>query len=383
MSTLHVEDAPKVVDSIFELVSAEGRTVLSEKTFRSKIAIERKRTERSSEPFLLMLAEVGRPEQQGEDIRLLDRIASVLLLSSRETDVVGWYTDRTTVGAMFTALLDDREFIRNTILSRLSSMLDDELSSDQLNRITFTLHFFPDDWSGVDSGGTSDRALYPDLLNPGGRRQARLVVKRAIDFLGSALALIVCLPLFLVIAVAIKLTSKGPVLFRQTRVGQYGRPFVLFKFRTMHSNSDHRVHKEYVTSLIANQAERKPSEGSSHGVYKLTNDTRITRVGHILRRSSLDELPQILNVLKGDMSLVGPRPAIPYEVAAYRTWHRRRVLEAKPGVTGLWQVTGRSLVRFDEMVRLDLRYATSWSLWLDLKIIMRTPRAVFRGAGAY
>ena len=199
---------------------------------------------------------------------------------------------------------------------------------------------------------------------------------------GSALILLVFLPLFLAIALLIKLTSKGPVLFRQTRVGQYGRPFVLFKFRTMHTNCDPQIHREYVTQLIANQAERK-SDGRGPGVFKLVKDARITRIGSILRRSSLDELPQIVNVLKGDMSLVGPRPPIPYELSAYQTWHRRRVLEAKPGVTGLWQVTGRSQVRFDEMVRLDLRYATSWSLWLDLKILLRTPLAIFRGAGAY
>ena len=119
------------------------------------------------------------------------------------------------------------------------------------------------------------------------------------------------------------------------------------------------------------------------GVYKLTKDERITRVGAILRRTSLDELPQLFNVLKGEMSLVGPRPAIPYEVAAYQTWHRRRVLEVKPGITGLWQVNGRSRVAFDEMVRLDLRYAREWSPWLDLKILLRTPRAVIVGEGAY
>jgi lipopolysaccharide/colanic/teichoic acid biosynthesis glycosyltransferase len=119
------------------------------------------------------------------------------------------------------------------------------------------------------------------------------------------------------------------------------------------------------------------------GVYKLTNDKRITPVGKFLRRTSLDELPQLLNVLSGDMSLVGPRPPIPYELATYQTWHRRRVLEVKPGITGLWQVTGRSRVKFDEMVRLDLRYATSWTPWLDLKILLQTPLAVIRGSGAY
>ena len=147
----------------------------------------------------------------------------------------------------------------------------------------------------------------------------------------------------------------------------------------MHIDNDPSVHKEYVTKLIAGQAERQAPSGNGEGVYKLTNDRRVTRVGKFLRRTSLDELPQFLNVLKGDMSLVGPRPAIPYEVAAYETWHRRRVLEVKPGITGLWQVYGRGRVRFDEMVRLDLQYATSWSPWLDINILMRTPRAVLKG----
>jgi lipopolysaccharide/colanic/teichoic acid biosynthesis glycosyltransferase len=118
-------------------------------------------------------------------------------------------------------------------------------------------------------------------------------------------------------------------------------------------------------------------------VYKITNDKRITPIGKFLRRTSLDELPQFLNVLWGDMSLVGPRPPIPYELAAYQTWHRRRLLDVKPGITGLWQVTGRSTVKFDEMVRLDLRYATSWTPWLDLRILLQTPLAVIKGSGAY
>jgi lipopolysaccharide/colanic/teichoic acid biosynthesis glycosyltransferase len=149
----------------------------------------------------------------------------------------------------------------------------------------------------------------------------------------------------------------------------------------MYVQNDANVHKDYVMKLIRNEA--APTNGEGGGVYKLTNDRRITAVGKFLRRTSLDELPQVINVLLGDMSLVGPRPPIPYELAAYQTWHRRRILEAKPGITGLWQVTGRSQVKFDEMVRLDLRYATSWSLWLDLKILLMTPMAVIKGSGAY
>jgi lipopolysaccharide/colanic/teichoic acid biosynthesis glycosyltransferase len=134
--------------------------------------------------------------------------------------------------------------------------------------------------------------------------------------------------------------------------------------------------------MITRELDRDKSE-RNQGVYKLTSDKRITRLGKFLRRTSLDELPQFINVLRGDMSLVGPRPPIPYELAAYQTWHRRRLLEVKPGITGLWQVTGRSTVDFDEMVRLDLRYATSWTPWLDLRILIRTPAAVIKGSGAY
>ena len=198
------------------------------------------------------------------------------------------------------------------------------------------------------------------------------------DIIGSALILVMCAPVLLIIALAIKGSSKGPVFFRQRRVGQYGKPFTFLKFRSMYIDNDSSIHQEYVTQLIAGQAQRNSSNGNGGGagVYKLTNDPRITRVGAFLRRSSLDELPQLWNVLRGEMSLVGPRPAIPYEVAAYQTWHRRRVLEVKPGITGLWQVSGRCQLKFDEMVRLDLRYAKNWSPWLDIKILLRTPRAV-------
>jgi lipopolysaccharide/colanic/teichoic acid biosynthesis glycosyltransferase len=151
----------------------------------------------------------------------------------------------------------------------------------------------------------------------------------------------------------------------------------------MHTGNDHRVHQEYVTKFIASKADTGLPNGNGERVYKLANDKRVTPLGKFLRKTSLDELPQLLNVLNGDMSLVGPRPPIPYELAAYQTWHRRRVLEVKPGITGLWQVTGRSRVKFDEMVRLDLRYAASWSPLLDLKILMRTPLAVIKGTGAH
>jgi lipopolysaccharide/colanic/teichoic acid biosynthesis glycosyltransferase len=151
----------------------------------------------------------------------------------------------------------------------------------------------------------------------------------------------------------------------------------------MYVDSDSTVHREFVTRLIASQPGQQGGNVNGRSVYKLTDDSRITRVGKVLRRTSLDELPQFLNVLKGDMSLVGPRPPIPYELAAYQIWHRRRLLGVKPGITGLWQVMSRSSVEFDEMVRLDLRYASTWTPWLDFRIMMRTPLAVIKGTGAY
>jgi lipopolysaccharide/colanic/teichoic acid biosynthesis glycosyltransferase len=157
--------------------------------------------------------------------------------------------------------------------------------------------------------------------------------------------------------------------------------FTFLKFRSMYVNSDTAVHRQYVRSLIASSpAETRPATGKGGVLYKMANDRRITRVGVFLRRSSLDELPQLINVLRGDMSLVGPRPPIPYEIEAYKPWHRSRCFLVQPGITGLWQVHGRSRVGFDDMVRLDLRYAMNWSLWMDIKLLLLTPAALLKGA---
>jgi lipopolysaccharide/colanic/teichoic acid biosynthesis glycosyltransferase len=362
----------------------EEREILNEESFQRTIAVERKRTERSRKPFLLMLLEPGNPHVPEKNGKAVNKILPALLSSTRETDVIGWYNDQATVGAIFTGLLaDEKNSILSAILTRVSTTLRDKLTHEQFDQVSISFHFFPDDWDHAPPERPSNPALYPDLSSRDRGRRSLLGIKRLMDILGSTLALILCAPLFLVIAIAIKASSKGPIFFRQQRVGQYGRCFTFLKFRSMHMGNDHSVHKEYVTKLIAGQAEREVSSGKGEGVYKLTNDQRVTRVGRFLRKTSLDELPQLLNVLGGRMSLVGPRPPIPYEVAAYETWHRRRVLEVKPGITGSWQVNGRSSVRFDEMVRLDLQYARSWSLWTDINILLRTPRAVFRGGGAY
>lgn len=355
---------------------------LDEESFRRLIAVERKRTERSKAPFVLMLLEVAN-QNSDRAAQALKSAMSVLLASSRDTDLVGWYKEKTTIGALFTGLVaSDKSTALTTILTRVSSTLRGELSFEQFNLINISLHYYPDDWDQDGPGRPSNPALYPDLSKQASGKQPLLILKRAIDIMGGLVLSLICLPFCVLIAIAIKATSKGPILFRQMRVGQHGKQFMFLKFRSMYADNDHSIHREYVTKLINNET---PAASTSpiETVYKLTGDKRITPIGRFLRRTSLDELPQFLNVLRGEMSLVGPRPPIPYELAAYQTWHRRRLLEVKPGVTGLWQVTGRSTVDFDAMVRLDLKYAIAWSPWLDIKILLRTPLAVIRGSGAY
>ncbi len=214
--------------------------------------------------------------------------------------------------------------------------------------------------------------LFREPLGQGAR-----LVKRAFDITAAALALVLLSPLWVLMALLIKLDSKGPVLYRQERVGMDGRIFLFLKFRTMRADSDDAAHREFQRKYIAGRPETNLGD-PSRPVYKLHDDPRVTRTGRWLRRTSLDELPQLLNVLRGDMSVVGPRPPIPYEVEAYALWHRKR-LDMKPGMTGLWQVSGRNRLSFDEMVRLDLFYIENWSLWLDLKIMLRTLPVLLRG----
>jgi lipopolysaccharide/colanic/teichoic acid biosynthesis glycosyltransferase len=364
-------------------VADADRSVLNEESFQRMISLERKRTERSRKPFVLMLLDMGNCLPTDRNGKVLGKVLSALSLATRETDVTGWYENNSVVGVMFTEInIDDRGSILSTMMARVSETLRSNLSLEQYSQISISFHLFPEDWDHEVPQRPSNPRFYPDLSRRDHSRKVFRVLKRVMDIVGSCLFLVCFSPLFLAIAAAIKLTSEGPVLFRQRRVGQYGATFVFLKFRSMYVGNDVSVHKEYVTKLIAGHAERKPSNGNGQGVYKLTDDSRITKIGAFLRRTSLDEFPQFFNVLKGEMSLVGPRPAIAYEVEAYDIWHRRRVLEAKPGITGLWQVNGRSRVNFDDMVRLDLRYAKTWSPWMDVKILLRTPSAMF-GEGAY
>ena len=212
-----------------------------------------------------------------------------------------------------------------------------------------------------------------------GRRRAVAALRRAFDLVVGLFLILLLSPVLIGVALAVRLDSRGPALFRQRRVGHQEREFTLFKFRSMRVDADPRGHREYVTALI--KGEGSTPEGGRENLYKLAVDNRITPVGRWIRRWSLDELPQLFNVLRGDMTLVGPRPAIPYEVAEYPSWYRER-FSVKPGLTGYWQVSGRNERTYEEMVRLDIEYAERQSLGLDLLILLKTPWVVLSRKGA-
>src|SRR5438067_5924424 len=357
--------------------------ILPEREFARALTLERKRAERSRKLFVVMLLEVRPPHPGVERDTLLGRAVPIVRGSIRETDVAGWHTHDAMLGVIFAELgTADKECVLGALRAKVTAALRSTLPPEEVARVHFTFHCFPDDWK-PGAPGQPVGNLYPDLVEREEARRVARGIKRGIDLLGATMALIVLTPVLVAVAIAIKLTSPGPVLFRQKRIGRYGVPFTCLKFRSMHAANDAHIHKEYVTRFIAGRIDPAPSEGNGKAVYKLTNDPRLTPVGAFLRKTSLDELPQFFNVLRGQMSLVGPRPPIPYELEAYDVRHRRRLVEVTPGITGLWQVNGRSRLRFDDMVRLDLRYATTWSVWLDIKILLRTPYAVFSGDGAH
>jgi lipopolysaccharide/colanic/teichoic acid biosynthesis glycosyltransferase len=351
--------------------SVERGNVLSQKLFMDALVRERKRADRFEEAFVLVLISLDRrkapPARWGHFIETLSQ-------TTLDADLIGWF-EHGVLGLIRS--LDDcgQAGTTTTVIASIQQELVRCLTPDNMDWCSIRLEVY----------SPHSDTIPPVLFEGAGYRRkreevARDAAKRMLDIAGSTAFLLAFSPVFLFVSALVKLTSTGPVFFRQQRVGEAGRPFLMLKFRTMHVNADHRIHQQYVENFIQSSG---TSGSRANVVFKIVDDPRVTPLGHFLRRSSLDEFPQFWNVLTGEMSLVGPRPPLPYEVARYKGWHRRRLLEAKPGITGLWQVTGRSRTTFDEMVRLDLRYAKNCSVWTDLKILLATPRAVISGKGAH
>ena len=349
----------------------EHTAPISEDLFRDALARERRRADRFEEAFIVVLVTLDRRRLH---VASLTQIVEALSQSQPGADVIGWFDGNTVLGLIRSTDAREPAEAGSALAEAVRCEITRRLPPEQIDCCSIRCEVY---------SSRSD-AVAPVIFESArsGSRARQIVgaaAKRVLDIIGSTFGLILLSPVMLCVAAIVKLTSPGPVFFRQQRVGAAGRTFTMFKFRSMQVNCDHRIHQQYVEGFI------QSAPGMTSGkeaIFKLVNDPRLTPVGDFLRRSSIDELPQLFNVLRGEMSLVGPRPPLPYEVARYKRWHRRRVLEAKPGMTGLWQVTGRSRTTFDDMVRLDLRYAAKSSVWIDVKILLATPKAVLSGKGA-
>jgi len=348
-----------------------GLDVLTRDHFLTQLHREKRRADRSRAPLsLVVMRFADRGEFDEDDYR---DIVTDLSLSKRETDVIGYFGDGVVVFLLPYSEADAAEAFSELIVNRTGT------PAANIQVVTY-----PDARFDTLLVESLEKAETSHILAPSssGKDLIARGIKRAIDIIGSIVLLVLVSPLMLITMIAVKSTSPGPIIFQQMRVGRGGEPFPFYKFRSMRCDNDDAVHREYVRNLIQGHHEEINEGDADEPVYKMQSDTRITAVGRIIRRTSIDELPQLFNVLKGEMSLVGPRPPIPYEIEEYLSWHLRRLQEVRPGITGLWQVEGRSKTSFDEMVRLDLRYIRDWSLWLDIKILFKTVFVVIRGDGA-
>lgn len=332
---------------------------------------EQSRIERSEECLLLMLLELESSPQSASLENLVAALSGIAAFK-------GWYKDGFIAGLIFSEIaLAEAEAEAEVLLARVRAAASDVLG-DLERDLRISVQMLRPARDKKSAGAFPGLRIVEEFS--GGHTKFALFMKRCLDVAGSLFAITFFSPVFLAVALAVKLTSKGPILFRQKRVGQYGQTFEFLKFRSMKADNDPTIHEKFIKGVIAGGAGVQQKSGGQ--VYKLTNDPRITRVGQFIRKTSLDELPQFFNVLKGEMSLVGPRPPIPYEVEVYQPWHRRR-LQVKPGITGLWQVSGRCNTSFEEMVRLDLQYARTWTVWMDVRILLATPKAMVSGEGAH
>lgn len=351
--------------------------LIDESLFRDALVKERKRADRFDQPFMLVVI-AAKNEAASESPSSWRPAIGALRSIMGETDVLGWLEKGTALGLILPEIRTTDAAGQRTLYKKLRRELTRRLNAEAaMDGFSIRLHVHD---GAMAAGPTAGESLPFDLQCRTGGAMVRDAMKRGVDIIGSAVLLALLLPVFVAIATLVKLTSRGPVLFGQERIGQMGRPFRMLKFRTMYVNAGPAIHQEYVRRFISSN--ERADGSAAEGVFKIVNDPRITPIGRVLRKTSLDELPQFWNVLRGEMSLVGPRPPLQYEVEQYKPWHYRRVLEARPGITGLWQVTGRSRTTFDDMVRLDLRYARTHSAWTDMKILLATPRAVISGKGA-
>jgi lipopolysaccharide/colanic/teichoic acid biosynthesis glycosyltransferase len=345
--------------------------------FRTMLNFEIRRTERSKNPFLLVLVSINESIINSLDRNTLVKFRETFDHITRETDIKGWYRENKTIGIVYTDMSSQN---RDLILKKVKEGLKKVFGHSIPHHAFIKTYLYPEDLGKETSREAVDSLdALPDHSHLSTSHVLAQTAKRIIDIAGSIVGIMLFTPALIIIPLIIKLTSRGPVFFTQKRVGLNGQTFKMLKFRSMHTNNDSSIHKKFMQDFIKNQG----TVTSDTKIFKLVRDPRVTWIGRIIRKTSLDELPQFFNVLFGDMSLVGPRPAIPYETEEYDGWHKRRFLGVKPGITGFWQVYGRSTTAFDTMIRMDIHYVRNWTPAMDLKLMFKTPFSLFTAKGAY
>jgi lipopolysaccharide/colanic/teichoic acid biosynthesis glycosyltransferase len=346
-------------------------SVFDKPCFLELLRKERNRSQRSSTPLSLLLLKIS--GTQINNARILVDLFKVMKSILRETDVVG-YLESDTIGVLLP--YTDANGLSKIESKILKNYINPNLT---INKATYPDQIFD---SLANHGCVSPDVLRIMLEDTVKHSRYELALKRAVDIFGSIFALVIFAPFMLITAIVIKLDSPGPIIFKQKRLGKKGAAFTFFKFRSMQAGNNAQVHKDFVLKLINGNHNEINNGDAENPLYKIKEDPRITKVGKFIRKTSIDELPQLYNVLIGDMSMVGPRPPLAYEAEKYKSWHLNRILEMKPGITGLWQVDGRSRTDFNESVRLDLKYLQTWSMYLDMKILIKTVKEVLQCRGA-
>ena len=344
--------------------------ILCDSFFFEQLHIEKLRAQRSKSMLSIILLDLDK--QQSGDFNFSRKILVAVRKKTRATDICGLINHKT-IGIL---LPDTDEKGAHEICAKLVNGNNSQFSASSS---TYPDHIFE---SLITNGHVRADAFPFELIDSVEASRVGFLFKRGFDIVGSIIGILLLMPVMLTAAIAIKITSPGPVIFKQIRLGKQGRPFTFYKFRSMHLNMDDQIHREYIKNFINGHNTKVNNGNEKEPIYKIRSDPRITKVGRFIRKTSIDELPQLFNVLKGDMSLVGPRPPLPYEAEKYQAWHLNRILYMKPGITGLWQVEGRSKTGWDDSVRLDIQYINNWSLLLDFKILIKTVKVVIRCSGA-
>lgn len=331
---------------VLEKLSPGPKSMLPEE-FTAEIERERIRADRTGGRFSLVI--FGITLGRGSDQRLIKELE----LRARSTDSIG----RLDTGELAALLPETTKDGADAFARQVC-----EVAAVSPGSYSLTTYPTGEAHEGL-SAGESDRSRRKDVGSPGDSLLLAPIApwKRFLDLIGATVMLVITSPVMLIVALVVKVGSRGPVIFKQLRIGYAGRPFTMWKFRTMRVDTSPRSHSDYIHGLI----------GTPQPMVKIDDDLPLIPLGKLLRKTYLDELPQLVNVLRGEMSLVGPRPSISYEEQDYLRWHRER-LRARPGMTGLWQVSGKNRLTFDQMVRLDIRYSRRPSLWMDALILVKT-----------